>query len=322
MQKFSVRKIHYLGIGVLVCGLLAGSAWAATFQLTGGQTVTGEPVSPTEKGVLIRQEDGSYSERVAWEKFTAADLKKLAATNPKIVPYIEPLLEPTVEEKKAAEKAAIVIKSDFERLAKPAPQSLLGSLFGSGIGLLALLLIYAGNIYAGYEISIFRARAPGLVCGVAALVPFLGPIIFLCLPTQVEAKEDIVQEPAREKESYHVGAAPPEDQPADPLDLQAQEALAIAAALPATQTFARGQFTFNRRFFETKFPGFFTMVRREADRELVLVFKTARGEYTVQRVTRIGANELHLQVQKGHASEEVMVPFVEIQEVILKHKDA
>jgi len=40
------------------------------------------------------------------------------------------------------------------------------------------------------------------------------------------------------------------------------------------------------------------------------------------RITRIAANELHLQVQKGHASEEVMIPFIEIQEVRLKHKDA
>ena len=41
-----------------------------------------------------------------------------------------------------------------------------------------------------------------------------------------------------------------------------------------------------------------------------------------QRITRISANDMHLQVQKGHASEELMVPFIEIQEVQLKHKDA
>lgn len=320
MQKFGVRNIHLLCIGVLACGLLTSSVRAATFQLPGGLTLNGEAVSPNEKGVLIRQEDNTYSERVAWDKFSPDDLKKLAA-NPKFLPFVEPLMEPTVEEKQAAEKAAIVIKNDFERLPKPEAHSVFKGLFGSGIGMLALLLIYLGNIYAGYEISIFRARAPGTVCGAAAVLPFIGPIIFLCLPTQVEDKTDIVQEPVREKEAYHVGDAPPEV-PTDPLDLQAQEALAAAAALPATQTFARGQFTFNRRFFETKFPGFFTMVRRESDRDLILTFKTARGEQTVQRITRIGANELHLQVQRGQASEEVMIPFLEVQEVILKHKDA
>jgi hypothetical protein len=64
------------------------------------------------------------------------------------------------------------------------------------------------------------------------------------------------------------------------------------------------------------------MVRREADRDLVLTFQTARDHYTVQRITRVAANELHLQIQKGPASEEVMVPFLEIQTVTLKHKDA
>ena len=55
---------------------------------------------------------------------------------------------------------------------------------------------------------------------------------------------------------------------------------------------------------------------------MVLVIKSSRGEYTGQRISRIAANDLHLQVQRGHASEEVMIPFVEIREIRLKHKDA
>jgi hypothetical protein len=94
------------------------------------------------------------------------------------------------------------------------------------------------------------------------------------------------------------------------------------STIPETVTFKRGQFTFNRRFFETKFPGFFGVVRREADRDMVLVFKSNRGEYTAQRISRIAANDLHVQVQHGQASEEVMIPFQEIQEIRLKHKDA
>jgi hypothetical protein len=94
------------------------------------------------------------------------------------------------------------------------------------------------------------------------------------------------------------------------------------AALTPTTTFQRGQFTFNRRFFETKFPGFFGVVRRDADKDMVIVIKAARGEYIGQRISRIAANDLHLQVQKGNASEEVMIPFTEIQQIQLKHKDA
>ena len=55
---------------------------------------------------------------------------------------------------------------------------------------------------------------------------------------------------------------------------------------------------------------------------MVLVVKSSRGEYTAQRISRIAANDLHLLVQRGHASEEVMNPFQDIQEIVLKHKSA
>ncbi len=90
----------------------------------------------------------------------------------------------------------------------------------------------------------------------------------------------------------------------------------------AAVVFHRGEFTFNRRFFETKLGGFFGVVRREQERNQVVVIKAARGEFVAQRITRIAANELHVQVQRGHASEEVMVPFQEIQEVQIKQRTA
>ena len=93
-------------------------------------------------------------------------------------------------------------------------------------------------------------------------------------------------------------------------------------SLPQTQVFQRGAFTFNRRFFETKFPGFFGVIRRDAEKDMVLLVKAARGTHVGQRITRIAANDLHPQVQKGAVSEEVMIPFSEIQEIQLKHKDA
>jgi hypothetical protein len=92
--------------------------------------------------------------------------------------------------------------------------------------------------------------------------------------------------------------------------------------IPETVTYQRGQFTFNRRFIETKFPGFFGVVRREADRDMVLDFKTTRGEFVGQRISRIAANDLHLEIQRGGAHEEVLIPFQEIQQIRLKHKDA
>jgi len=97
---------------------------------------------------------------------------------------------------------------------------------------------------------------------------------------------------------------------------------AKGAPLPPTQVFQRGAFMFNRRFLETKFPGFFGVVRREAEKDLLLIIKAHRGEYTVDRISRISANDLHAQVRKGQASEEVTIPFTEIQEIRLKHKDS
>jgi hypothetical protein len=114
------------------------------------------------------------------------------------------------------------------------------------------------------------------------------------------------------------------DDPAAAEQAAATAAYAAAAGpvLPPTKTFPRGQFTFNRRFFETQMPGYFAVHRPEADKEMVMTIKANRGTYVIQRISRISPNDMYVQVQKGHASEEVMLPFVEIQEVQLKHKDA
>ena len=62
------------------------------------------------------------------------------------------------------------------------------------------------------------------------------------------------------------------------------------------QIFQRGQFTFNRRFFETKFSGYFAIIRREAEKNMVLTIKTGRAQYVVERITRIATNEMHVEV--------------------------
>jgi hypothetical protein len=92
--------------------------------------------------------------------------------------------------------------------------------------------------------------------------------------------------------------------------------------VPQTIVYPRGQFTFNRRFFETKFAGFLKMVPGEAERDRLLHFKSARGEYTGHRLSKVEPNEVYLQVRKGNATEEVMIPYTEIYEVQVKHKDA
>jgi hypothetical protein len=213
---------------------------------------------------------------------------------------------------------------------------MVSALLASSVGIFILLVLYGATIYAAYEVAIFRAQPPGLVCGLAA-IPFVGvlsPIVFLWMPTRIgqTATEMREEEAAAATAAEQVAAAaqsaadelnPMQGQAEHPagLKLAAAEAGHDKAQLPEAVTYPRGQYTFNRRFIETKFPGFFSVVRREADRDMVLVVKTSRGEFVGQRISRIAASDMHLEVHRGAATEEVLIPFQEIQQIQLKHKD-
>jgi hypothetical protein len=223
---------------------------------------------------------------------------------------------------------------------RPTGHSLLGALLTSSTGFFTLLMLYAANLYAGYEISIFRAQPVGLVCGVSAVVPVIGPIIFLAMPSKIKPRAVDWNVPAesqiepgiaaaiaaeQEVPVEHHAEAPVEGAPADPASAPVASPAAVAAAVAAQhpkKVFLRGQFTFNRRFFETQLSAFLAMTRPEAEKDKVLTVRANRGTYIVQRISRLSANDLQLQIQKGPASEEVTIPFVEIQEVQVKHKDA
>src|SRR5205085_1299105 len=132
--------------------------------------------------------------------------------------------------------------------------------------------------YAAYEIALFRRRPVGLVCGLAAIpvLGFLSPIIFISMPTKPRIEEEETYEPdaaAAQAPTFSVpGMAPPEPEPAADtggLRLSHAPPAAGGAALPQPQIFQRGAFMFNRRFFETKFPGFFGMIRRDTDKDMV-----------------------------------------------------
>jgi hypothetical protein len=321
------RFSFYLVVGLLAGGWLALSSRADSFKLTTGETVTGEllATTATDQGVKVKVAEGEY-QQVSWASFSQDDLKTFAR-NPKMAPFVEPFIEVSQAEK--AKKTEVEIKQP-PRLERPARQSLFGALFSSNIGLLALFLLYAANIYAAFEVSVFRAQPAALVCGLAA-IPVLGlasTIVFLSLPTKMQPTR--AEEVAAAAEAAQAATAAEEDVnpmhadgAAHPSGLQLhQEAETKKPGVPEAVRFQRGQFTFNRRFIETKFPGFFGVVRRDAEKDLVLIFKTMRGEYAGQRISRIAANDLHLQVQKGHATEEVLIPFTEIQEILLKQKEA
>jgi hypothetical protein len=320
MQKPIVRRF-WMMIGLVAGGLLAGVSRADTFQLNNGETVVGEVLvsAANDVGITIKVGEGEYK-KVSWENFSQADLKKLAQ-NKKLEPYAEPYIEITQEEK--IKKTEGNIKQP-PRLGRVAKHSVLGAFFGSGLGVLLLLLLYAANLYAAYEIAIFRARSVPLVCGVSAALPVAGPILFLALRTNLQAAElkwETAPAPAAGTTAEAVNPMQGDVPHLAGLKVtHAEPAPAPAGPVPAT-TFPRGQFTFNRRFFETRFPGFFGVVRRDADKDMELIIKSARGYFVAHRISRIAANDLHVEVHKGHASEEVMIPFTEIHEVQLKPKE-
>jgi hypothetical protein len=329
-----VNQRRFICIGILLCGLLCGITRADTFTLNDGTTLTGDIISYSETGLRVKYPDGTYSDPVAWTKFSQEDLKKLAQ-NPKIAPFASAFIEESDEQRAA--KTEVPNPVIPTRLKRPAVHSVFSAMLSSSLGLFVIVILYGAGIYAAYEVALYRRRPRGLVCGLAA-VPGLGlisPIVFMSLPParlSMEEEETYRAEtaPPAEAPSFIVPGTAPEAPPAEaaaanPGGLHiahAAPAGASHAPLPPTQVFQRGAFMFNRRFLETKFPGFFGMVRREAEKDLLLIIKAARGEYTVDRISRISTNDLHAQIRKGSASEEVTIPFTEIQEIRLKHKDS
>jgi hypothetical protein len=330
MEKFVVLKFYRYLAAVVFYGWLAAAAVAQTPTLTlhpkNGTAVTGTVLDMGDQGIRLQLTDGTYMDNpIPWGLLSQADLKVLQRI-PKAQPFVEPFIEIPREEK--LERTQVDIK-DPPRLTRPASGSVFGALASSGVGLVMLLLAYLGNIYAAYEISIFRAQPPALVCGISAVAPVLGPIIFLALPTRLRGADYETQSGTDEnldaaiaaEQSVPEAAAAPAAKGGRRAPTQPVAVTAAAAAAAGGKTFVRGQFTFNRRFFETQMPGFFGVMRPEADKHTVLTFKTARGTFVVNRISRISPNDVHLQIVKGQASEEIVVPFLEIQEVYMTPKE-
>jgi hypothetical protein len=326
IPKDIVRKLHIiLGLALAVFYLSGTGAFADEYKLTTGETLTGEVLSTSanDQGVQVKIGEGEYK-KVPWNSFSQEDLKNFAK-NPRMQPFVEPFIEPNPDEK--IKKTEVNIKQP-PHLERPTRESLVGAFFGSALGVVVMLVLYGATIYAGYEVAIFRAKPPLLVCGLSAIpgLGFLAPIVFLSIPTKVKAAEaplEVAPEAAAPVAAGEEEVNPMHAEGAvHPSGLKLHtDTEAAKPSTPEPVIYQRGKFTFNRRFFETKFPGFFGVIRRDADKDMVLVVKSARGEHIGQRISRIAANDLHLQVQRGSASEEVLIPFTEIQEIQLKQKD-
>jgi hypothetical protein len=298
-------------------GWLCAGALAETFKLLHGEEVSGEPIGPNAQSVLLKKADGTFTARMGWTNFTQESLKKFATLS-STKRFVEPFLD--LEEDQNAKKVETEIQpKPVPRLERPEAKAGFGALFSSPLMVTIFLVLYVANLYAAYEVALFRNYHPAIVCGAAALAPVLGQIVFLCLPTYIKktAQEVTEQLPA---EAVPEGGAAPED-------VAAQEHAGATPApsapeRPASTVYQRGHYTFNRRFFETKLAGFLRLVPSDSEKDMVIDVKSSRGEYIAQRIARILPNELILLIYKSGASSEVTLPYTEISQVVIRHKDA
>jgi hypothetical protein len=97
--------------------------------------------------------------------------------------------------------------------------------------------------------------------------------------------------------------------------------VAAPTLLPEPITYSRGVVTFNRGFFETKLGKFTKLQKPEDIADLVLLFKTSRGEHQSTHITKLEQTAMTIQVAKGDAKSDITVPYLEVYEVQVKHKD-
>ena len=327
-------------LGSLFCAVVL--CFAQSYTLSTGETITGEPFHFDANGIVFKYPDGRTSARVPWTNFPEAVLKQLAA-NPKAKPFVGQYLDTGEDE--GPKKPEIKVKQPT-RLERPATNSAFTALFSSPLSIVLLALVYLANIYAGLEIASFRNYPRGLVCGLAAVVPFVAPVIFLCLPTSPKDWGQHAEAPATAEEAppptapqqhrppsapipaYSAGAQATQTAESPPAEPEPEAAppprrpAPAAPRLPAPVVYQRGQTMFNRRFFETKLAGFLRMVPSDAEKDMLVIVKSSRGQFVGLRISKLQPSDLVLQYRKGDATSEITVPYTEINEIQVRHKDA
>ena len=307
MRKFLIFTSLWLG-------LTAGVYAAETFALADGTSLSGDIVKFDDHDAMIHTSADTYT-NIPWPQFSQDTLKQLSA-NPKYRPLAEWFIEPTAPEQ--ASQPRISVKP-VERMALPEHPSILGGLVHSSLGLFILLIVYAANLYAAFEVAVVRGKPIGAVMGLSAVLPIAGPIIFLSQPVNAPATEEAPADGTAPTGPEAGGAAPGAAAPAP-----GHEDIQIVSASwnpsqeekkPQPQVFSRGKYTLNKRFLETKFAGFIGEPKGDA-LNFTMELKTLKDTIAVESIKQVGANEVILETPTG----QVTVPFGDIQEVKLVPK--
>lgn len=304
MRKFLV----FLGLWL---GLTAAGFAAETLTLADGTSVSGDIIKFDDHDAMIHTTADSYT-NIAWPQFSQDALKQLAA-NPKYRPLAEPFIEPTATERPPKPEIRV---NPVTRMTLPAHPSILGGLAQSSLGLFILLVLYVTNLYAAYEVAVVRGKPLALVIGLSAVLPVIGPIIFLAQPMQAAPVEEAAPEAGAPGAPAPGGGAPAPGQE-DLQILSASWQPSQEEKKPQPQVFSRGAFTLNKRFIETKFAGFIGEPKGDA-KNFSMEIKTLKETIAVECIKQVGATGAILETPNGQLS----VPFADIQEIKLIPKSA
>ncbi|MSU34468.1 MAG: hypothetical protein EXS36_05060 [Pedosphaera sp.] len=280
-----------------------------------GDVFRGEIASAAEDGVVFRLEEGGFSPRVDYAKFTDETLKTLSEMA-KLKKFVDPFLSLAEVEKVILEAKQIPVRQP-PRLERPQVQAGLWSALTSPDGIVLLGALFLANLYAAWAVAHFRHRPVALVCGLSAILPVVAPIIFLALHKSVpQVTHDV------DVETGPVTMAPgAESSPGNRVTSlgTVKSSSSGGAGDLAAKHFKRGETTFNRRFFETQFPTFFRVVSSEADKDMVLAISAGPKSCVALRISRISSTEVHFKTSTGG---EIGVDFALISEISVRHKDA
>jgi hypothetical protein len=147
------------------------------------------------------------------------------------------------------------------------------------------------------------------VIGLSAVLPVIGPIIFLAQPIKVDA-------PPEEAAGEPVTGAGTAEKPEEEIQIVAAS-WKTEEKKPEIQIFARGKFTFNKRFIETKFAGFIGELKGDG-KLYTMDAKTSKEQFAVVRIAQVGATEVIFET----AQRQIVVPLADIQEIKLTPKPA
>lgn len=294
-----MRKLYLIFASCLI--LAATGSRAETITLTDGATLSGDILRFDDNGLMLRLQDNSYT-NLEWSQFSQDSLKELSQ-NAKIAPLVEPFIEPTEPQHPA--QAQITV-NPVKRMIRPANPSLIGGLVMSPVGLIILLVLYAANLFAAYEIALFKLRKPAEVMGLSAIVPLIGPVIFLMMPEKPA--------PPATEEPMEAVMAPAGTVGNPQVEIPILEHTHKAEEKkPEPQVFARGKFTLNKRFVETKFAGFIGQPKGDA-LHFNMELKTSKEQFAVDRLLQVTMTEVVLETVQR---KQVTVLLTDIQEIKL-----